>query len=183
MKNLINCHCIGLHSFPVSFENNLYKRIFYAAENHELHKPFMIAIHPHHVDITIRVLKGSLHNITYAIDETGEELMKFKWNSVILNGAGGFEFQGHEKLKEIGNIQYSEGESVFMKACELHTVYIKEGEVCCWEIIEEVPTCEYFPFNYTKHDLSTWKSDGLYLECSDEQKNEFLKNVNLDLVV
>ena len=23
MKNLFNCHCLGLHSFPISFENNL----------------------------------------------------------------------------------------------------------------------------------------------------------------
>lgn len=30
MKNLLNCHSVGLHSFPISFENGLYKRIFYA---------------------------------------------------------------------------------------------------------------------------------------------------------
>lgn len=48
MKNLLNCHSKGLHSFPISFECGLYRRVFVATEEHNLWKgnPLEIAIHP-----------------------------------------------------------------------------------------------------------------------------------------
>lgn len=175
MKNILNCHTIGVHSFPISFENGLYKRIFYADINHQLWKPIEIAIHPHHVDIKITVLEGELFNPIYEIHENGEVVNKFQWVSHILNGKGGFEYLGQEKIKQLSNKLYRAGETVIMKACELHTVQIKQGEICVWLIEESIPTCDYFPINYSPYDLSNWNAEGLYLEVDDKVRDFYIK--------
>ncbi len=182
MKNLLNCHCIGLHSFPISLdENGLYKRVFYADTNHELWKPIQIAIHPHHVDIKITVLDGELYNPMYQINENGELFNKYLWNSHILNCKGGFEFLGLEKLMQISNFKYSVGESIIMKACELHTVYVEKNKICVWLIEESIPTCDYFPINYSNNDLGNWNANGLYIDVEDNIKREYLSKYNLKL--
>lgn len=181
MKNLLNCHCIGLHSFPIEFDQNneLYKRVFYANHNHELWKPIQIAIHPHHVDIKITVLCGELSNVIYDICEgtEGETFNKFLWNSHILNGKGGFQSLGQQNLKQISYTSYKSGETITMKACEMHTVQVKRGEVCAWIIEESKPTCDYFPVNYSKQDLQKWTPEGLYIECNDETKQKYLSGL------
>lgn len=175
MKNLLNCHCFGLHSFPISIdENGFYRRVFYADVNHELWKPIQIAIHPHHVDIKITVLEGSLFNQIYKIDKSGDVFKKYQWDSHILNGKGGFKLFGYESLEEVSTIAYRPGDSVEMKACELHTVQVKRGKVCAWLIEETKPTCDYFPINYSLQDLENWKPDGLYLETTEEVKYRYI---------
>lgn len=175
MKNLLNCHCIGLHSFPIELtEEGLYKRIFYADTNHELYKPIELAIHPHHVDIKITVLWGQLFNPIYKVVDEGELFSKFLWNSHILNGNGGFEFIGMQCLDNISNKKYNAGESTIMKACELHTVYVQKGKKCVWMIEESKPTCDYFPINYSKKDLTKWNPDGLYIECDEYTKQKYI---------
>lgn len=175
MKNLLNCHSIGLHSFPLSFENGLYTRIFYADVNHNLYKPHEIAIHPHHVDIKITVLDGALTNLIYEVADEGETLHKFQWDSHILNGRGGFKYLGQEVIRQVFGRTYRAGESFTMKACELHTVFVEKDEVCVWKIEESVPTCEYFPINYSGRNLSNWTSDGLYIEVHDIVKQAFIQ--------
>lgn len=174
MKNLLNCHSIGLHSFPISFENGLYKRIFYADTNHCLWKPIELAIHPHHVDIKITVLDGELFNPLYEVNIEGELVKKFQWHSHILNGKGGFEYLGDDRIKQLSNKSYKFGEVVIMKACELHTVQIEKGKICVWLIEETIPTCDYFPINYSPYDLSIWNTDGLYIEVDEMVKQKYI---------
>lgn len=174
MKNLLNCHSIGLHSFPVSLENGLYKRIFYAEDVHVLWKPLEIAIHPHHVDIKITVLKGELINIIYDYHPSGERFKRFKWNSHILNGKGGFEYLGQDSLKMVSDYHYRVGGSVQMKACEMHTVQIEKGSKCIWLIEESIPSCEFDTIAFSKHDLTAWTADGLYVEVDDEIKRKYI---------
>lgn len=175
MKNLLNCHCIGLHSFPISLsESGLYKRIFYADFNHDMWKPVEISIHPHHVDIKITVLEGELFNPLYELDNDGDVFKKFLWNSHILNGKGGFEYLGEQGLKQISNKKHVAGETVIMKACELHTVQIEKGKKCVWLIEESKPTCDYFPINYSKNDLENWNTEGLYIECDEAIKQNYI---------
>lgn len=181
MKNLLNCHSIGLHSFPISFENGLYRRVFYASENHNLWKtnPLEIAIHPHHVDIKITVLDGTLNNLVYEKSPDGEELMSFKWNSEILNGNGGFERIGSERLKCTEVDMLGKGDYVTMPACKMHTVYVSKGEKCVWLIEEYKPTCDYFPINYSNVDLTTWTPEGLYIEVGENIKQDYLNGYKL----
>lgn len=172
MKNLLNCHVKGLHSFPVSFENGLYKRLFFAGKNHELWKedPLAIAIHPHHVDIKITVISGLLVNRRYELSEYGQEYNSFKWNSHILNGNGGFIREGSERIGLIWEDYLVPFQTFEMKSCELHTVFVDKGETCAWIIEEQRPTCGYNPINYSNWDLEKWDRSGLYIEVSDEVK-------------
>lgn len=180
MKNLLHCHSKGLHSFPIELtESGLYKRIFYASEEHNLWRPFEIAIHPHHVDIKITVLEGILVNHIYEVSDDikrqrASTLKKFKWNSHIKNGSGGFEALGEERLVLVSRTALLPGDTVIMKACELHTVSAEEGKVCVWMIEESKPTCEYFPINYSDKDLTTWSPEGLYVECDDLVKYKYI---------
>lgn len=174
MKNLLNCHCIGLHSFPLSLDNNLYRRVFYADHNHEMWKPFEIAVHPHHVDIKITVLDGELYNPIFEVNPNGMLFGKYHWNSHILNGKGGFEYLGSEYLSQISNIKYGVGQSVTMPACQMHTVQIQQGQMCVWLIEETIPTCDYFPVNYSPHDLTKWTPEGLYQEVGDNVKQKYI---------
>lgn len=174
MKNLLNCHAVGLHSFPISLENGLYKRIFYADTNHELWKPIEVAIHPHHVDIKITVLDGTLHNPMYKLSEDGEMFGKFIWNSHILNGNGGFDKVGEDKIEMSSNNAYSYGESFTMKSCELHTVFVTKGDKCVWLIEENIPSCDYFPINYSNRDLTKWTPDGLYIEAGNDVMEKYI---------
>lgn len=175
MKNLLNCHSVGLLSFPISFEDGLYKRIFFADTNHNLWKPFEIAVHPHHVDIKITVLGGILFNMLFEeSDDKGEMLKKYQWNSHILNGSGGFEYLGEQRLKLLSANVYGSEESTIMKACELHTVQVAKRETAVWLIEETIPTCDYFPVNYSPYDLSQWKPDGLYVEVDDNVKQQYI---------
>lgn len=171
MKNLLNCHSVGLHSFPIGKdEKGFYQRIFYADFNHNLWKPFELAIHPHHTDIKITVLEGTLYNSVFEVVDNGTTFKKYHWNSHILEGKGGFEFLGLEDLQRVSQHSYSLGESVTLFACQLHTVFVEKGQKCVWLIEESAPSCEYFPFNYSTKDLSNWTPEGLYIECDDEVK-------------
>ena len=180
MKNLLNCHTIGLHSFPLSCENGLYRRIFYADENHHLWKWGEIAIHPHHVDIKITVLEGHLYNQIFEANELGKQYNKFKWNSQILNGNGGFEYIGVENLMLKSNNVYTTGETIQMSACELHTVRVMRDEICVWLIDEFPPTSNYDSINYSQNDLTKWTPNGLYQEVGDDVKDKYIgKYLNL----
>lgn len=174
MKNLLNCHSIGLHSFPLSIENGLYRRVFVAEENHNLYKRFEIAVHPHHVDIKITVLEGILYNLKYKVDKSGGSFFQYQWNSHIKNGAGGFKLIGKENIALESFEIIQEGESVTMQACELHTVSVNRGLKCAWLIEEAIPTCEYFPINYSIHDLTKWSAEGLYIEVDDTVKEQYI---------
>lgn len=181
MKNLLNCHSIGLHSFPVSFENGLYKRIFYADYNHNLWKtdPLELAIHPHQVDIKITVLEGILFNPLFEVSSNpndGTIFQKYQWDSVILNGKGGFRYLGSDTLKSLSYSSYKKGESTIMKSCEMHTVSVSRGYRAVWLIEESVPICEYFPISYSNHDLTKWNQQDLYLEVNDEVKDFFIRD-------
>lgn len=175
MKNLLNCHAIGLHSFPISCDNGLYRRVFYAGENHQLWKEMEIAVHPHHVDIKLTILEGELYNPIFEINKEGAiSLRAYKWQSHIQNGNGGFEYIGNENLKLISYRKYKKGESVTMKACELHTIQIDKHKKCVWLIEESSPTCDYFPINYSPYDLTKWSTNGLYIETTDEIKHKYI---------
>jgi hypothetical protein len=182
MKNLLNCHAVGLHSFPISFENGLYKRIFCTDIYHQMWRPIELAIHPHHVDIKITVLQGHIYNPIYRIDDKGTPLYKYQWNSHILNGRGGFESKGIERIALISNEVLLEGDTTIMKACELHTVQIDKHVESVWLIEESIPTCDYFPINYSPHDLTKWTPDGLYQEVNDIVKMRYISKF-LPLVI
>lgn len=175
MKNLLNCHAFGLHSFPISQDQNgLYRRVFYAGQEHMLWRPYEVAIHPHHTDIRITVLEGVLFNHIYKLNSRGDSYGMYQWNSHILNGSGSFEYLGKRKVKQVSNVHIRAGESFSMKACELHTVFVSKGQTCVWLIEESAPSCEYVPVNYSPYNLAKWSPEGLYIEVGEATKMQYI---------
>lgn len=181
MKNLLNCHVIGMHSFPIKISGGLYQRVFTTTKEHVLHRrrPIPLAIHPHHVGIKITVLKGELTNVLYRLDDEGDlELGEFEYKSHILGKGGYFEYRKQQRLKMISEITYKEGESFFMESCDMHTVVVPERMESAWLVQEELPTCDYFPVSYSDQDLEEWDTVGLYLEITPEQAQKYLNGLD-----
>lgn len=175
MKNLLNCHCLGVHSFVLSQDKDgLLRRVFYADTDHTLWRPFEVAVHPHHVDLKITVLEGTLYNPIYERRIDGTLFKKYNWNSHILSGKGGFELTGEERLLEKSNLKYVSGQSVSMFCDELHTVCIERSQMCVWLVEEEKPSREYNQVNYSIHDLTKWSPEGLYIEVDDSVRDKYL---------
>jgi len=179
MKNLLNCHVKGLHSFPISYENGLYRRIFYADQNHELWKtdPLALAIHPHHVDIKMTVLQGVIFNKRYQVDHhLGFVYQKFIWDSVILSGKGGFKRVGEERLSLVDTDILMPGKPIgfTLQSCVLHTVFVTKGQTAVWLIEESDPSCGYVPYNFSNWDLEKWDQSGLYIEVGDDVKGKMV---------
>ena len=180
MKNLLNFHCVGVHSFPLEYKDGLYKRVFYADKNHELYKDSAIAIHSHHVDLKITVLKGQLDNKVYALDDQrGEEYNKYRWDSHISGGCGKFISLGKQNLSLTRYESYDSGYSFFLRSDLLHTVFVPENRVCSW-LVEEFPASKpYDGINYSKVNLENWTAEGLYIECDDQTANKYLSEINI----
>lgn len=168
MKNLLNCHSIGLHSFLIYSENGLCKRIFYADKGHNMWKESEIAIHPHHTDVKITVLEGEIYNLLYEVNDNGEEFNEYKW------GNNSFEYLGKEKLKLISNNLYKAYDVIFMRSYELHTMKINRRKSCVWMFEEFPASCKYIPINYSKLNLLNWSPDGLYIEVGDDIRDKYI---------
>lgn len=177
-NHLLDCHSKGLHSFIIDCRDGLYRRVFYATYQHNLWKPGEIAIHPHHTDITITVLEGKLYNILYELTDDpgiGIAISSYQWQSHIGSGSGAFKYVGPARIRKISCDGFGPGEQIHMKACELHTVEVDMGQKCVWLIEESIPSCEYFPINYSIHDLTRWTPDGLYNKCDDATAQLYLE--------
>lgn len=181
MKNLLNCHVIGMHSFPVTETDNLYERIFTTTSDHVLHDTdkMQLAIHPHHVNITITVLKGVLTNIIYQLNPKGAiELDEYIFSSVIKNGYGGFKKIGTKNLVLVSEITYKKGDSFSMESCDMHTVRVPKGMESAWLVQEDVPTCDYFPVSYSDMDLERWNQLGMYQPVNDRVRDAFIGDLD-----
>ena len=56
-----------------------------------------------------------------------------------------------------------------MKANELHTVFIEEGQTASWFIYESAASTEYDGVTYANHDLKKWEAEGLYKKPSKDE--------------
>src|SRR5690606_11268438 len=127
----------------------------------------------------ITVLKGTLTNVIYRVDENGSvQLDEYIFNSIIKNGTGGFKHIGKKRLSKISEITYKVGESFTMQSCDMHTVYVEKSIESAWLVQEDIPTCEYFPVSYSDMDLENWDQKGMYVEVSDGVRDLFIKDLD-----
>lgn len=198
-KSLLNCHVPGLHSFVLKENSDgTLVRMFVASSNHELHKnhcghckriwdPLSVGIHPHHVDISIYPIYGFVWNVEFqvkknkGVNQNDFLLDAYKWDSVILNGRGGFKWAGEKKLQLTEHRLMTWHRKYHMKSNELHTVYVTKGQPAAW-IIEETPaSAGYDAITYSNVDLTRWTSEGLYQKPTVEQIQEVFKEIEIDL--
>lgn len=197
-RSLLNCHTQGVHSFILDAKGDYLTRMFVAAPEHLLWQnhcgmmkkqwhPLSIAIHPHHVDIEIFPIFGLLWNVEFEIkknkgfNQNDCMLDAFKWKSEILSGSGGFQWCGEKTLCLREHRSLLVRRKYYMKANDLHTVYVTKGQPAAWIIQEKVATRPYDGICYSNVDLTQWSATGLYRKPALEQISDILKEIDIEL--
>ena len=184
-KSLINCHTKGLHSIMLIDKPEQRIRLFVTDSTHDLWKnstinnKMSIAIHPHHCNLTIIQLDGVIDNLNYKLSETkGTSVITYLWKSGVLNEDGKFIkcYSANDKLLTISKETLYPGDKKYLKANDLHTVYVDKKAIASWIIIEGKEDINYQPYAYSLNNLEKFKSNGLYKKPT---KKEFDKIINL----
>jgi len=192
-KSLKHCHCKNLHSIMLLEHPGATIRMFVAEPGHELWKNDFfnltsgrrtnqsLAFHPHHCDLTLGVFHGWINNLTA---EQGPGLLEFQcdrfiYNSQITKGKIGFTKETREilNMKKIGRVIF-EGESLFMPASQIHSVYVGKGEWAAWFALEGREDPNYQPVCWSNDDLENADFAGLYEPMTQEFLNYLLSNIS-----
>lgn len=134
-----NCHIRGLHSIVLKNDQGRLTRAFFTTPDHRMHENTLdgglaLGIHSHLYDITLECISGKFcnHNYTKAL-EAGSTLFygfdSTPENKVLKPGLHPLRLTSFQWL-------YPEDKPIFMNSEDLHTVYVQEGEMASWLVLE-----------------------------------------------
>ena len=138
-NSLINCHTVGLDSIMFQETEHQSVRLFIARKNHDMWKntwghTYSIGLHPHHRDITIIPLQGTVANVELCREGATEKFHCYNYESPIIGeSAGGF--KKLEGVYELGLTSKLLKYPTFMPATMLHSVWVPKGESASWYVI------------------------------------------------
>jgi hypothetical protein len=176
-RSVAHAHSRHLHSL-VLVAGPPMVRLYFAAEGHDLwrnkptigrgrctfEEPMSVAIHGHRQDITVLPLFGEVTNVlfAYAADASAGmprcSLQTFEYRSAILDGQGAFSLVGPVELGLVG-LGYGE---MFLRGCDMHTVYVPKGQRAAWIIEEGTTDLDYEARCHSNADLAMFDFAGLY---------------------
>lgn len=178
-KSLRHCHSPNLHSIMLVDKPEQRLRLFVTDVTHilwqnyrkpvvKLSTPLSIAFHPHHCNVTLHVLSGEITNWTVFPDFHQGELHfnRYLYDSKITGGGSGFKRCGDLPLAHNDEVTYRAGESVYMKANEIHTVGVPRGKHAAWLVYEGREDPNYMPVCWSNVPLELLSLDGLYQPMS-----------------
>jgi len=170
-KSLFNCHVKGVYSIMLLDSPGKTIRLYITDVDHELN-PFMnrvinVGYHPHHCDLTLKIVEGTLTNIT--VEETDDidsdfEIDKYLYKSKISKGEMRFDHIGRTDMKYIDRKILDKGDELFMKADEIHTVSVEKDKICAWLVFEGKSDPKYIPYCYSTTNLNYENGEGLYIK-------------------
>lgn len=163
-KSLKHCHVKGMHSLMLDDTHGKIVRMFYTVEDHQLFhnlRESHLAIHPHHCDLKIECLRGSLENLYF--DEVSKQALELEpsgmknvyqssmwlYNSKIADGEIGFSKVCNSLLEFKGRDVLYKGDELFLSAKDLHTVIVPKFYESAWIIKEGKEDEDYNSFCYT----------------------------------
>lgn len=174
--SLKNCHVRGMHSLML--ETSWRKiRMFYTTPEHELwrntpenyHEGLSVWFHPHHCNISLAPLVGEILN--WGIEEAAQWdilLDRYKFTSHINSWKWGFEkLQAWVKLTTTKILEVSSGESIFLSAQEMHTVWVQRWEEVAWMVLEGKENQHHDDKCYSNSSLESWSPEWLYTPFAD----------------
>lgn len=188
-KSLKNCHCKGLHSIMLLESPGKTIRLYVAATGNELYKnspdskeEMSIGFHPHHCNLTLRVLAGELGNWIVEEKEDGDMVMKkYLYKSKIQ--FDDFEFSlidNSARLQTKSIVRIPSGSSVQLNASEIHTVFSNSKTLTAWLVYEGKEDKRYTPFCWSNSDLTNVTDNSLYEKFDSMAEIEFyLRTVNI----
>lgn len=169
-KSLRNCHVKGMDSVMLDDTPGARIRIFFANEEHDLHKnyniPKTLAAHAHHCDLTLSCIYGSFENIIFKEASNSPHVCLNEWeytSEILQAGKGGFKTTERTASFEFPkrNTVYN-GEETHMIAADIHTVFVRKGMSAVWVVYEGKEDRNYKSLSYTNTDLSNFNTDNLY---------------------
>lgn len=190
-RSLLDCHAKGLHSIMLSDTPRNRIRLYVSMPDSDITtvKPMEdfqsppISYHPHHCNLTLSCVSGTLFNNriapTWADDVDAFEIDRYKYKSKINTGDIRFEYGGIAYMEHAAYHQVNAGQSLWMHAADVHTVLTWSGQLTAWFVFEGNEDPEYAPYAYSNRDLANQDFSGLYNKPSEEDVYELLKSVNL----
>lgn len=188
-----NCHVRGLHSIMLHNEPANRIRLFFTTTDHELWKngiwseEMSLAYHPHHCDVRLVGVHGSVFNHELMLSGAAaglsggrQELTMCKYHSAINGGHGRLVDTGHKTNRyAVASTlinQYEHG--LFLPAKVLHSIYVGRHERVAWLVFEGKEDPDYYPVCYTNNpNFDTEINDDMYVPMSKEQMYEALAYV------
>lgn len=175
-----NCHARGLHSIVFLESPGRTIRCFIATPEHELHlnrratlKRMSIGFHPHHCNLTLNVIHGTVFNWEVELAPWPAEHFRldvFRFRSALKNGGtAAFENGGPVGLRSLNESVLGPGDSLAMPANALHTVAVQHGQAAAWFVFEGRADDEYQPLCYSGARLDQMTFDHLYTRPTQKQ--------------
>lgn len=186
-RSLLNCHCEGVHSIMLSECPGKTIRLYVATEDHELWKniggvlgdTLSIGYHPHHCNITLEGVFGTVFNLLADEDPNGIRINKFFFDSKIKGGSGGFVYNQMAYLQQGITAKISKGDSIYLHANTIHTVAVIKGDPAAWFVYEGKENPDYIPYTYSKQNLEVQSTFGLYRKATKNDVMYLLGKVGL----
>jgi hypothetical protein len=185
-SSIRNCHVHGMHS--LMFENTGRKiRMFYTTPEHELWKNtpenytqwLSIGFHPHHCNITLAPLVGSILNWEIIESPLWElSLDAYHFQSHIQSGKWWFQkLQDSITFKTQQILKIQKWKETFMQAKDIHSVWVDIWEEVAWIVIEGKENPHHNEKCYSNVDLETWSPQWLYTPyiCIDEIREDLFR--------
>lgn len=177
VSGIRNCHAFGVNS--VVLQERPCQRVFIATNDHDLWRnaigqEFSVGFHPHHCDIRLTCLSGTVWNVD-AVKLVSPEMpadvyfREWRFNSPILGKQGNFEPTGHRFNLRVFTRRLHASETIFLRAHYLHTIYVPRGFAAEWLVEELTEDRLFIPLCYGNADLSAWTPEGLYLPMDEEE--------------
>lgn len=196
-KSLLNCHAIGLHSIMLLDSPGKTIRLFIAVEGNELYRngkentytdrPMSVGFHSHHCNLTLYCIKGQFINwVVEKHDGTDpvnwSDLVQteaYEYKSLIKQGELQFIHKHKQTLKTVYMQQIEAGNSVHLKANELHTVICKKDQISAWFVFEGKEDPNYDSTLYTNTNPNEQDNTQLYHTMGKNDLFHLLKLVDL----
>ncbi len=190
-KSILDCHVKGLHSIVLDASTSRLMRMFMAMPGCELQtnspgdrgSKMTLAYHPHVCDIDIHVVHGRIRHYTKIKNPDGATLLanldrlgptvqldEYVYESAIRGKKDSFSFtptgRKEEFVQKIDVLR--EGETLCLKANDVHTVGTFHGERAAWVIVEGEEDADYKSYSWsdTRIDQAPRRSD-LYRRPTD----------------
>lgn len=181
-KSIRNCHALGVDSLLFRDTPGAMIRAFVCRPEHELWLncptlvyPFSVGLHPHHCDVTLAPIYGNAFNVTHVLGFGNTMLQAYQYESEITGTGGKFTRLGFSRGFNLQKTLI--GKPIAMKAREIHTIYVPQGEGAAWYVCEGAENPNYRSITYSNANLEAETFEGMYQPMTADDVREIVNKL------
>lgn len=170
-------------------------RMFIATPEHEMWKntpdqaggPMSLGYHGHKTELTLHVARGRIANIIGQVPDGSRffqvgntrQVNGYRYVSKIMEDEAGGKFESMDNSKLIeGFVNHMRpGDTAYMPADMLHTVWVPRGERAAWFVYEGKADPNYESVTWSDEDLTEFKTEGMYRRPAAGQIVEIVRGL------